>query len=92
MNTKTELKDCLRRARSDVSLRKSLLHNARFLKKMFGWFALAWVLFLFGRIASEGWQWIPRDSGTAFSGLIFSVMCYDKFADRVAMLESMDLK
>jgi hypothetical protein len=57
--------------------------------KMFGWLALAWILILLGMIASDGWRWLS-DSGTAFSGLILSVMCYDKFADRVAMLESME--
>jgi len=57
---------------------------------MFGWFALVWVLFLLGRIASEGCQWIPSESGTALSGLILAVMTYDKFSDRIAMLESME--
>jgi hypothetical protein len=89
MNTKTELKDYLRRARSDISLRKSLLHNARFSKKMFGWFVLVWALILVGTIASDGWRWLS-DSGTALSGLFLAVMTHDKFADRVAMLESME--
>jgi hypothetical protein len=56
---------------------------------MFGWFVLVWALILVGTIASDGWRWLS-DSGTAFSGLILSVMICDKFADRIAMLESME--
>jgi hypothetical protein len=86
MNSKAKLKGYLRQARSDAGLRKSLLDNARFLKRAFGWLALASALLLLGRIIFEGWSWIWGPSTT----LVFALMAYDKFADRIAMLESQE--
>ncbi len=90
MKTKTKLSDYLRRASTDASLRKRLLYDARFSKKLFGWLALVWALLLLGETVCEGWQWFSKGSCTAWSGLIFTLMLSDKFADRVAMLESME--
>ena len=90
MNTKAKLRDDLRRAQSDASLRKSLLDNAQLLKRTFGWSALVWALWLLGRTAFEEWQGFSHHSGMTWLGLIFTTMAYEKFADRVAMLESME--
>lgn len=90
MNTKAKLRDYLRRARSDVSLRGRLLDNARFLKKVFGWITVVWALLLLAQIAFEGRPWFSSSSTTAWLGLVFAVMSYDKFSDRVAMMESME--
>jgi hypothetical protein len=90
MNTKAKLRDYLRRARSDASLRSSLLGNARFLKKVFGWITVVWAFLLLAQIASEGRPWFSSSSATAWLGVVFAVMSYDKFSDRVAMMESME--
>jgi uncharacterized membrane protein YoaK (UPF0700 family) len=90
MNTNAKLKDLLRRARADGSLRKDLLENARFVKSAFGWLALFWVLFLSVLIAFKVSPWFSSLSILVLVSLIVAVMVYDKFADRVAMLESME--
>ena len=90
MNTNAKLRDLLRRARTDDSLRESLLENARFVRTAFGWFTLFWVLFLAVLIALKVSLWFSSLSTLAWVSGVLAVMVYDKYADRVAMLQSME--
>ena len=90
MSTKTKLRDYLRRASHDASLRTELLANAHYSKKLWGWLSLMWGVFL---LMEAVFAWRGLSSHYSFSGwagIIMALMLYDKFGDRVAMLESMD--
>ncbi|HTB79703.1 MAG TPA: hypothetical protein VK717_02325 [Opitutaceae bacterium] len=60
------------------------------MKKTSGWMAIVWILLLLAQTAFEGQPWFSSSSATAWLGLMFAVMLFDKFSDRVAMMESME--
>src|SRR5438105_3004894 len=90
MNTKTKLRDYLREARVDASLRNRLLDNARFSKRCFGWLTLVWSLLILFDLVGVRLRVLTNHSISVWLSAVLAVLLYDKFADRIAMLESLE--
>jgi len=67
-----------------------MLGNARLMKRLFACLAIVWVLLLAGSTAYRVWPVFSGASALAWLSLLLALMVYDKFGDRVAMLESME--
>jgi hypothetical protein len=91
MNRRETFREYFRRARQDSSVRAHLLENARYSRS-----AVGWAVALFGILAfwQTGYQWLRHDilisRPSVFYTLCFVVnfLIYDKFGDRIAVLES----
>ena len=90
MNTKTKLRDYLRQARVDAPMRNRLLDNARFSKKCFGWLTVMWGLFILVDLVGVRWGYLTDHSISTWVSIVLALALYDKFADRIAMLESLE--
>jgi|SRR6478736_49566 len=90
MNTQTKLRDSMREARVDVSLRSRLLENARFSKKCWGWLTLFWGLLIVLDLVGVRLGFLTSYSISVWMSAVLAVLLYDKFGDRVAMLESLE--
>jgi len=93
MNTKTTVRDDLRRARDDAALRNRLVGNARLVKSGMGWSALVFAALALAEalyLAWSGGGWHSGLLGVPILGAVVNLLGFDKFRDRVAMLESME--
>jgi hypothetical protein len=93
MSKHDTLTDYLRRARTDAGFRAHLLDNARYTKSAFGWSAFFFAALAVGPSVYDGLRygmWTSSTSILAAVSCAFSLLIYDKFGDRIAMLTSMD--
>ena len=90
MNTKTKLRENLRAARADASLRNRLLDNARFSKKCWGWLSLMWGLLVLFDLVGVRLGILTDHSISTWMSIVLAVLLYDKSADMIAMLESLE--
>jgi hypothetical protein len=93
MNNHESLRESMRRAAHEPAYRAHLLASARYSRSFFGWMLLvfgALGLWQAGYGLWSGGAWMSR-------GLVLDLFCaaanlliYDKFGDRVAVLEALD--
>jgi len=93
MTNHESLRDHLRRARHDPGVRAHLLENARYSRSVFRWVVVLFAILACWQTGYQYWRegvWISRTSIFYTFSFIVNWLIYEKFSDRVSMLESMD--